>query len=62
VINAGLVGFSNPVLITGAVLTASLALFVDCEVGAIGPRRRPVTDSLSVLDVKRLEVLGTSPK
>ncbi len=39
-----------------------MALFVDCEVGVIGPRRRPDTESLSVLDVERLEVLGTSTK
>lgn len=36
-----------------------LALFVDREVGVLGPRRRPTTESLSVLDVERLEVLGT---
>ncbi len=36
-----------------------LALFVGREVGVIGPRRRPKNDSLSVLDVERLEVLGT---
>jgi hypothetical protein len=24
----------------------------------IGPRRRPITESLSVLDVERIEVLG----
>lgn len=39
-----------------------LGLFVDCEVGVIGPRRRPVTESLSVLDIERLEVLGTASK
>jgi hypothetical protein len=39
-----------------------MGLFVDCEVGVVGPRRRPVTESLSVLDVERLEVLGTAPK
>ena len=39
-----------------------LALFVGCEVGVIGPRRRPATESLSVLDVERLEVLGTASK
>lgn len=36
-----------------------LALFVDREVGIAGPRRRPATESLSVLDAERLEVLGT---
>jgi SH3-like domain-containing protein len=35
-----------------------LALFVGREVGVNGPRRRPATESLSVLDVERLEVLG----
>jgi SH3-like domain-containing protein len=39
-----------------------LALFVDCEVGVVGPRRRPQADSLSVLDVERIEVLGTATK
>lgn len=39
-----------------------LGLFVGCEVGVIGPRRRPVTESLSVLDVERLEVLGVASK
>lgn len=37
-----------------------LALFVDREIGVQGPRRRPVTEMLTVLDVERLEVLGTS--
>ncbi len=36
-----------------------LALFVDHEVAINGPRRRPVTESLSVLDAERIEVLGT---
>jgi hypothetical protein len=36
-----------------------LSLFVGREVGVMGPRRRPATESLSVLDVERLEVLGT---
>ncbi len=36
-----------------------LALFVDREVGLIGPRRRPATETLSQLDVEKLEVLGT---
>ncbi len=36
-----------------------LALFLDREVGVLGPRRRPTTESLSVLDIERLEVLGT---
>lgn len=39
-----------------------LGMFVDCEVGVIGPRRRPMAESLSVLDVERLEVLGTATK
>jgi hypothetical protein len=39
-----------------------LALFVDYEVGVNGPRRRPVTESLSVIDVERLEVLGAPSK
>lgn len=39
-----------------------LALFVGREVGVIGPRRRPASDSLSVLDVERLEVLGTTSR
>lgn len=39
-----------------------LALFVDREVGVVGPRRRPVTESMSVLDVERLEVLGIARK
>jgi hypothetical protein len=39
-----------------------LALFVGREVGVIGPRRQPATESLSVLDVERLEVLGTLVK
>ncbi|MBL8753951.1 MAG: hypothetical protein JNK15_11695, partial [Planctomycetes bacterium] len=36
-----------------------LGLFVDHEVALGGPRRRPVAESLSVLDIERLEVLGT---
>lgn len=39
-----------------------LALFVGREVGIIGPRRLPATESLSVLDAERLEVLGTVVK
>ena len=35
-----------------------LALFVDREVGIIGPRRHPAAETLSVLDAERLEVLG----
>jgi len=38
-----------------------LALFIGREVGVLGPRRRPATESLSVLDVERLEVLGGRP-
>jgi hypothetical protein len=37
-----------------------LALFVDREIGVQGPRRRPVTETLTVLDIERLEVLGKS--
>jgi SH3-like domain-containing protein len=39
-----------------------LGLFVDHEVAIGGPRRRPVAESLSVLDIERLEVLGTPIK
>lgn len=39
-----------------------LGLFVDCEIGVSGPRRRPMAESLSVLDVERLEVLGVVGK
>jgi hypothetical protein len=39
-----------------------LSLFVDREVGVIGPRRRPATESLAVLDVERIEVLGGRAK
>ncbi|MFT4514840.1 MAG: hypothetical protein ACI89X_003308 [Planctomycetota bacterium] len=35
-----------------------LSLFVGREVGVIGPRRRPIAETLSVLDVERIEVLG----
>ncbi|MCB9887113.1 MAG: hypothetical protein H6838_16595 [Planctomycetes bacterium] len=35
-----------------------LALFLDREVGLIGPRRRPNTEGVSNLDVERIEVLG----
>ncbi|HZN38343.1 MAG TPA: SH3 domain-containing protein [Planctomycetota bacterium] len=37
-----------------------LALFVDREIGVQGPRRRPVTQTMTVLDIERLEVLGTA--
>ena len=37
-----------------------LSLFVDREVGVIGPRRTPLGAKLSTLDVERLEVLGSS--
>ncbi|MCK5944225.1 MAG: hypothetical protein KAI24_19720 [Planctomycetes bacterium] len=37
-----------------------LSLFVGREIGVIGPRRSPLSDELSTLDVERLEVLGTS--
>ncbi len=36
-----------------------MALFVDREVGLSGPRRHPATETLSVLDAERLEVLGS---
>jgi hypothetical protein len=39
-----------------------LGLFVDCEVAVIGPRRRPRTSAMSVIDVERLEVLGAASK
>lgn len=39
-----------------------LALFVGREVGIMGPRRRPATESLSVLEAERLEVLGAGPR
>ncbi|MCA8973666.1 MAG: hypothetical protein KDC98_03045, partial [Planctomycetes bacterium] len=35
-----------------------LAMFIDCELGLNGPRRRPSSESFSVLDVERIEVLG----
>ncbi len=34
-----------------------LSLFVDHEVGLIGSRRRPATESLRILDVEKIEVL-----
>ena len=37
-----------------------LSLFVDREVGVIGPRRKPLGETVSTLDVERLEVLGSS--
>jgi len=37
-----------------------LSLYVGREVGVIGPRRTPLAESLSVLDVERVEVLGSS--
>ena len=39
-----------------------LSLFVGREVGVIGPRRTPIAETLSVLDVERVEVLGVSRK
>ncbi|MBX3462452.1 MAG: hypothetical protein KF830_04735 [Planctomycetes bacterium] len=36
-----------------------LSLFVDREIGISGPRRHPATETLSVLDAERLEVLGS---
>jgi hypothetical protein len=35
-----------------------LSMFVDCEVGVMGPCRRPGSESFSMLDIERLEVLG----
>ncbi len=35
-----------------------LSLFIDCEVGLIGARRRPTSDSMRVLDVEKIEVLA----
>jgi len=39
-----------------------LSLYVGREVGVIGPRRTPIAETLSVLDVERVEVLGTPRK
>lgn len=39
-----------------------LMLFVDKEVGLIGPRKRPGSESMRVLDVEKLEVLGVPPR
>lgn len=39
-----------------------LALFVNREVALIGPRRRPNTDSLRVLDIEKLAVLSAAAK
>lgn len=39
-----------------------LALFVGREISVNGPRRRPATDSLSVVDAERIRVLGTAPR
>jgi hypothetical protein len=36
-----------------------LSLFVGREVGVNGPRRRPAQEAVTVLDVERIEVLGT---
>lgn len=36
-----------------------LARFVDKEVGVIGPKRRPSNESLRILDIDKIEVLGT---
>lgn len=35
-----------------------LAMFVNCEVALIGPRRRPELESLRVLDAEKIEVLS----
>ena len=37
-----------------------LSLYVGREVGVIGPRRNPIAETLSVLDVERVEVLGST--
>jgi SH3-like domain-containing protein len=37
-----------------------LSLYVGREVGVIGPRRNPIAETLSVLDVERVEVLGSA--
>ena len=37
-----------------------LSLFVGREVGVIGPRRTPIAQTLSVVDVERLEVLAST--
>lgn len=37
-----------------------LSLFVGREVGVIGPRRRPIAETLSVVDVERIAVLGSA--
>lgn len=39
-----------------------LSLYVGREVGVIGPRRTPIAETMSVLDVERVEVLGSSRK
>ena len=39
-----------------------LALFVGREISVNGPRRRPATDSLSVVDAERIRVLGTETR
>jgi hypothetical protein len=38
-----------------------LGLFLDCEVGIVGPSRRPTSNSLRVLDAERIEVLAPRP-
>lgn len=35
-----------------------LSMFVDCEIGVLGPRRAPSSEEFSTLDVERIEVLG----
>jgi hypothetical protein len=51
---------------TQYVLTCStgrydLAMFVDREVGLLGPRRRPATESMRILDIEKIEILGKAP-
>jgi hypothetical protein len=66
-----LAGFGQYIIEKGGqtqyVLTCSsgrydLALFVDREVGLLGPRRRPATESMRILDIEKIEVLGKSPR
>jgi hypothetical protein len=35
-----------------------LSMFVDKEVGLVGPSRRPASDSLRLLDIEKIEILG----
>lgn len=49
-------------VVTCTSLRYDLALFLDREVGLMGPRRRPAADGVSNLDIERLEVLGVSSR